>query len=310
MPHIRWTIKDLAETIDKMQENEFDCIIFVTGKRGIGKSSFAYKLANRLKSPFNPERDIAYKRDEVIRLLAKKKKGIIFSDELVNVAFNRDFYEQGQKQLIKALNMYRDSCNVFIGCIPMFATMDNQLKSLCKIRVDVVRRGVAIIQTQIHSMYTSDPWDIRNNQKIERKWVGRKNPKYSQFSTYRGILRFNDLREDQKIKYERIKHEKRNKIFKEGEEPVEAKSKYSNLAKLIEEGKIWNKGMLMTFCEGMDLKFTNTQIAVNRLLKDKGSESITLHFKKAKPPESEVTRDKLGFGEGLNKTGSKGEMAL
>jgi len=306
MPHIRWTIKDLAETIDRMQDNKFDCIIFVTGLRGLGKSTLSYKLASRIKAPFNPERDIAYKRDDVVRLLAKKKRGVIFADELVNVAFNRDFYEQEQKQLIKALNMYRDSCNVFIGCIPFFATMDTQLQKLCKIRIDVVRRGVAIIQTQIHSMYTSDPWDVRNNQKVERKWVGRKNPKYSQFSTYRGILRFNDLREDQRIKYERIKQEKRNKIFKEGEEPPEAKSRYSNLAKLIEEGKIWSKDMFRTFCEGMDLKFTNAQSAVNKILKDKGSESITLQFKKAKPPEISMTKDKLGFGELLEKGGEKG----
>jgi len=110
---------------------------------------------------------------------------------MINVTYNRDFYVEDQKLLLKGLNMYRDSCNVFVGCIPRFIDLDVQLQRMCKIRITVVRRGIALIQTRRKAIYSTDPWDIRMNQKIEDKWSmkGTKNPRYSQLTTVRGIIK-------------------------------------------------------------------------------------------------------------------------
>lgn len=274
---IVWSMKDIVDCIDQMQEEKFDAIIFVEGKRGLGKSTLVYKICNRIKSPFNPNKDICYTRDEVLKALAIKTKGVIFADEMINVAFNRDFYEQDQKLLIKALNMYRDSCNVFIGCVPRFITLDNQLQGLCKIRLTVVRRGIALIQTQVQSIYTNDPWDIKNNMKIEAKWTlkGIQNPRYSQLTTVRGILKFNDLSPRSRALYEAIKKEKRNRIYTQQAELEQAQSPniifYKNLIKQLKTKEITDT-MFAKICLIAGKDYKNVRIRVNQILKEEGSE--------------------------------------
>lgn len=211
------SLKYLTDLISEMTKNKFDCIIFIEGNRGLGKSTLAYKVANGLDVdiPFKPKRDIVYSREDVLRHLATKKKGIIFGDELINVAYNRDFFETDQKTLLKALNMYRDSCNVFIGCVPRFSDLDTQLQRLCKIKITVVRRGLAILHKKVASIYNKDPWDSKNNQKIEEGWSQSrtKHPKYSQLTTAFAFMSFGDLTNSQRDEYESIKDEKRGQVF-------------------------------------------------------------------------------------------------
>jgi len=211
---IRWGLKDLIEVIDNSLNNKFDQIIFIDGNRGLGKSTLAYKLCKMTECGFKPNRDMHFKREDVVRALASQTHSVIFADELVNVAYNRDFYLNDQKELLKALNMYRDHCNCFIGCVPNFTTLDNQIKQLCKIRITIERRGVAIIHRPIKSAYNSDKWDMKNNQKVEAKYIAMHKPiPYHKFTTAVGILRFEDLSQHDREIYEKIKDEKRNQIF-------------------------------------------------------------------------------------------------
>lgn len=210
---IRWALKDLVECINKMQNNKFDCIIFIDGSRGLGKSTLAFKICKNLDCGFKPERDIVFKREEVLRALAEKKAGVIFGDEMINVAYNRDFYLQDQKDLLKALNMYRDRCNCFIGCVPNFANLDNQIRQLCKIRITIIRRGVALIHMKRKTINSPDVWDIKENIKNEQRYINRTKPKYGKITTVKGILKFGDLSPDDRERYEKIKEEKRNQVF-------------------------------------------------------------------------------------------------
>ncbi|MEX0597013.1 MAG: hypothetical protein WD512_10990, partial [Candidatus Paceibacterota bacterium] len=130
-----WKVKDLVQTIDRMIENKFDCVIAVDGKRSLGKSTVSYKIAKRVKNNFNPWRDIVYLRKDITKLYINHFKGVIWADEMINAGHNRDFYDQEQKKLIKSINMYRDNFNVFIWCIPNFLNLDTQLRNLVKIRL-------------------------------------------------------------------------------------------------------------------------------------------------------------------------------
>lgn len=237
-----WKVKDVVEIIDKCQERQFDVIFFIEGKRGLGKSTLAWQLAKKCKSKFNPKTDLCYSRKEVIQQLRKKKRGVIVGDEFINVGFKRDFYVEDQKVLIKGLNMYRDSFNILIGCIPNFQNLDNQLKDLCKLRFTVIRRGIALVHRQVESHFMTDKWDTRNNTKIEMKWSMSKNakPKYAQLTTAIAYLHFKDISPKQRKLYEEIKHKKRNKIYgKENnlDDDLETKTFYQ---KLIEEMKAGN----------------------------------------------------------------------
>lgn len=223
---LRWSMKKLIFMIVQILLNKFDCFILIEGNRGLGKSTLAYHItkgvAREMKKlgiddyKFIPRFALLYTRNEVIRFFHKWRSSGI-GDEMINVTFNRDFYDEDQKDLIKMINMNRDHRNLFIGCVPQFQTLDSQIKNLCKIRLTVVRRGLAIVQTPNRTIYARDKWDVQSNEKIEKEWIkkGVQNPHYSKLTTFRGILKFPPLTEKMEEGYQKIKDEKRNIVAKE-----------------------------------------------------------------------------------------------
>ena len=301
-----WSVKDLCHVIQEMTNNEFDCIIFIEGKRGLGKSTLAFKLARKLRGlkKFRPRHDICYSRKQVISHLAKQKKSIIFADEMINVSYNRDFYVEDQKILLKGLNMYRDSCNVFMGCIPRFIDLDIQIQRLCKIRITVVRRGVALIQTQRATVYSPDPWDIKNNMRIESKWTERgiQNPRYSQLTTVRGILKFNKLNPRDELLYKKIKEEKRNRVYSEEADldkddglPLEEKQflKLYNLVK----NKSLTPNEFDIICSTLGMKNDMIRNKLRKRLKDEGIREGLKTLIHASNESNPRKQDILGFAK-------------
>lgn len=263
---LRWSMEKLIETIVITLLNKFDFQLYIEGKRGLGKSTLAYEIAHLVNVKFrkiekelpdfkdcykfNPRKDLLYTRDKVIEYFNKwKVTGI--ADEFINTAFNRDFYQEDQKQLIKMINMNRDHCNLFIGCVPQFQTLDSQIKNLCKMRITVVRRGVGVIQTPNKTIYIKDIWDSITNEKIEREWVksGSKTPKYTRLSTVRGVIFFPDLRPKQREIYEKVKIEERNILYQEREKENADKKKdpYDDVIERLQTQRIRNAHIL----EGM-----------------------------------------------------------
>jgi hypothetical protein len=158
-----------------------------------------------------------YKREEIIDAFNDRWHSSFIADEMINVAFNREFWSDDQKNLIKLMNMNRDHCNLFIACVPQFQTLDNQIKNLCKIRITVARRGLAVIQTPNRTIYNKDKWDTANNERIERDWLkkGSGMPQYSRLNTFRGMLRFPPLSPKEEEIYNQIKVAERNTIKKD-----------------------------------------------------------------------------------------------
>lgn len=237
-----WSLDRLALMIVKMLLNKFDCFMVIEGNRGLGKSTLAFLLEKKIhnafrkvvretggkKSPymkwheFNPiqqlknpneHKYILYKQDDVINFYDKWHKSGI-ADEMINVAFNREFWSENQKNLIKMINMNRDHSNLLIACVPHFQNLDTQIKNLCKIRITVVRRGLAVIQTPNRTIYNKDRWDSANNERIEREWFkkGTGLPKYSLLNTFRGMLKFKALNKKEQEIYDKIKFVERNTI--------------------------------------------------------------------------------------------------
>jgi len=250
-----WHLKDLAGMSDRIISENFDCVIAITGNRGLGKSTLAYKLALASSLKFKPEKDIVFGKKDTLRSLAHGRKKVIIADEVIQTAFNRDFYTTENKQFIKILTMNRDRNNLIILCIPHFSSIDNQIKNLVRIRIDVVRRGLAIIHTPNKTSYTRDVWDIATNEKIERTWLksGIQKPKFAKLTTFRGIMRFKPLTEIQEERYLRIKEEKRNKVLQEQEDKQEEKKPVDRLVELLLAKKIRNSKHYFDLCEVLNV---------------------------------------------------------
>lgn len=225
--------------------------------KGVSMKEFVdylMKLKEEKAYNFIPKRDLIYSQGSMMKFLSSWNR-IGVPDEMINITFNRDFYSQEQKDIIKMINMYRDHCNLILACVPMFVTLDNQIKNLCKIRITVVRRGVGLIQTPNKTIYGKDRWDTAVNEKIEKEWLlkNAKKPAYSRLTTARGIVRFGALREKDELKYQAIKNEKRASILKDVKSDDEEDSVVNKTIKMLREGKIKNKEVLegLAIAEGV-----------------------------------------------------------
>jgi len=300
---IQWSLKKMIFMIVAILNNKFDCVIIIEGNRGLGKSTLAVHLARGVSREFKKigsdryrfhwKNSLIYTKKETLRFFHKwDATGI--ADEMINVTFNRDFYDTEQKNIIKMINMNRDHRNLFIACVPQFQTLDTQIKNLCKIRITVVRRGLAVIQTPNRTIYVKDKWDQNTNEKIERDWIkkGIKNPHYTRLTTFRGIMKFPKLHEKSEEMYQSVKDMKRNLIAKEEmgmDDDGDKVDPYEDVIKMMRDGKIRNGTFLSGLATAYGYKPESFAQVLRTKLKDRGLDHrLSTYFweKKAKAKES------------------------
>jgi len=260
-------------------------------EKGISEEEFVQYLIelNKIKAyNFTYNKGLIYNKEGLQNFL-NGWRGIAICDEMINVAFNRDFFSEEQKNIIKLLNMMRDHNNLTLACVPSFNVLDNQIKNLCKMRLSVVRRGIALIQTQNKTMYSKDKWDTAYNEKIEREWLMKKTkkPQYARLTTFRGLVKFPKLSPSIEAKYQKVKDAKRNKIATEEmgikfeeEETVEEK-----LYKRLIDGGIKNMQIIEGVAIANDITSEQLKGRLRRMLEKEGKNTaLTSYFwgKKAK----------------------------
>lgn len=263
----------LAKKIRERQDNKFDCNIVVDGPRGLGKSTFALKLAYKIGG-FRLKRDIVFSKEEFIQQLSTKRKGIILADEAIMIAHNREWFSQDQNKIIKMINMYRDRQNVIIFCIPNFAVLDRQLKELLQFRVNIVKRGAAVIHKPRTSGFSQDSWDTKLNESIEKSWLKRGilKPRYNRLTTFLAMTSFRPLSELKQQQYDDIKAQKRNDVIvgEQQDDKKDFKSKiYDSLTESVKNKKM-TREQLQQACLQFGLDYFVVSNAIHKRLKSKG----------------------------------------
>lgn len=273
MKQIIWTIKDLAEMIKKRQLNEFDVNIALDGARGNGKSTLGWQLLTKVGN-FHPEKDLMFTREDVMNAIQNRKFSSINADEMINSAHNRDFFSGDQKNFIKMMNMYRDNYNILIGSSPFFYDLDPQVRKLIKMRITVVKRGIAVIQMSKSSLYINDPWETNINRKIEEGWINKHKrgqfvkPQYNRLTTYVGHLFFNALRPDSEAKYKALKIKKRSELRLDSDTRV--KPYWEEANEFIETGRIKRFKELRFYLLGKGVLYSRGLARLNLYRKDIG----------------------------------------
>lgn len=211
-----YSVKDVVDMLKNRSENQFDNILAITGNRGIGKSDFGLNICIRTK-PFRLNKQITFKREDLMNLMNSSKKLFIIADEMINVAHNREFFNNEQLQLIKFINMYRDNCNSLVFCIKNFWHLDNQLRDLVSMRIHIRRRGLGELHLPHDTTFGTDKWDSKKNEKIESQWLKNKivKPKMNKISTFKGYVKFRPIPKSIRLRYDKIKAKKRNIVFTE-----------------------------------------------------------------------------------------------
>ncbi len=284
-----WTLRELSNCIRERQLNKYDANFGVSGKRGDGKSTLLFKIFNSFKkNGFNQEKHQEYSRDKIINLLANYKFSFCWDDEAINSGYKRDFQNKGQKDMIKIITNYRDNFNIIGSAIPFFYSLDRDLRELIFLHIHIIERGIAVILMPLGvSIHTTDPWDTKNNIKIEQQESSRikRNPRlkfrYHRFTTFAGYLYFGTMTNKQEKRYAEIKKRKRAlSLHIEGEDVVlDFNQKIYNA---LLEGKVTQEA-LQTMCLMERKKYSSVTTMLNIMLRDNGIGKTVKDFLIKKP---------------------------
>lgn len=297
--HIASKVAQEFRRLYKLDEETVEYYYLRVGKKmGLSEEEFIAKillLKQNREYKFHPKKALIYTQDELQNALASWH-GITIPDEMINITFNRDFYSEKQKDIIKMLNMFRDHENLTIACVPQFQNLDNQIKNLCKIKITVKKRGVAIIHSPNSTVYCKDKWDQATNEKIEREWIIKKitRPNYSKLTTFRGLIKFPPLSRKQEALYQQIKNEKRSVVLrddmhitlKDDDDP------FQKILKVLVDGGIKNGHVVDGFAMGMGMTASQLRSKIARELEKMGKPTSISHYywdKRAK--DKEETQD-------------------
>jgi len=316
--NVIWTIRELTECLRQRQLNKFDANIGISGKRGNGKSTVAFKILNSFKKDgFIQKKHQVYQREDVIELLSNQKFSFCWDDEAINSGYKRDFQVRGQNDLIKIITNYRDNYNIYCSALPFFYTLDKGLRELIFLHIHVIERGFAVLLMPLEDpIHSQDPWDTINNQKIELKENKRveRNPdlkfRYHKLSTFAGYVYFGDMTEKQKRIYNLIKQQKRQKALETESFSKKAKEETPFIEKLyasLKEGKISRDGMIQA-CMLNGEKYTSLLSQLNARLTNEGNTKRVQDYLIASSPkersnvlkEMKKERDNIGKEEVLD----------
>lgn len=310
-----WSLQDIADCLKKRQENEFDAIIFISGRRGNGKSTLGFKLClkfndkkNKIKI-FHPWQDIIYSRRDLMKKIENYVKKVIMDDEAIRSGYKRNFQEADQKLLIQELNMYRDNFNIYVACIPNFYALDKDLRQLATMHIHVTERGLGVIHLPNENLYSEDPWDVKYNSKIEESWAKKRKtepdfkPPFYKLSTFAGYITFGKLKVKQEHLYKLIKATKRKAVF---ETEIKKEAGFTDeenekvMQKILEKvkNKELTKETYVQICSINNLDYDKSLRTMNKMLKKEGiADSVKELLQKAKRiiPEEYKTPRRFGY---------------
>jgi hypothetical protein len=285
-------IKDLRKLVRKRIKNSYDCNIIVTGKVGVGKSTFIYQFFKKFRG-FKIEDKLTYKRDEMIRLIRDYKNSYVFVDELIGIAFKRNFFEREQIKLIEILTRYRSNFNIVAGALPIFDTLDRELTKLFRVHILIISRGVGVLfLPKDGRQYSDDIWDTKYNQRQEERWSKKreKNPNfkipYHKYSTFKAYIFFAPLTKEEEKKYEMLKEQKRADAEIVSDENKEKENFYKRLLIMIKDEKL-DKDELLKICIFNDKRYSSVKVRLSQMLRDEGSEKTLKNFLKDKKTKND-----------------------
>jgi len=210
------TIHDFAKELYALLKTDRDNVIGVAGFTGEGKSAFTTQLGKeycKVANTYWGFDRMTWSRAEMMRWIdgdGPDKKGqlpeysLIIPDELFQMFYRRNWYENDQIDAIATFNMCRDRHLLTIGNIPNFWELDAGFTNRIRFYVYIPQRGVAWVFQQENNPFSNDPWNTGENKKIFRKNL---NP----FNCHNFLCQINydDWTPEEKEEYYNIRNTKR-----------------------------------------------------------------------------------------------------
>lgn len=235
-------VKVLAEDMVRNVRDGFDNVIVIQGPEGSGKSNLAYWIASAYeearKAPeFDLEKQYVYDTDAFSDKLkeGQDQRGTFWMDEGSNIANNRDWQSDNNKNLIALLEMMRSRGWTLIFCIPHHERLDKYIRE---------HRMRYLITC---SQFSFDNLGTRARGFFE---VKKRNP--FGYMTTVGYGEYDPMPPEKKEIYEKLKLEAQEKKIKSVVEPEQSNgSKYKG--KYEAKCKEADIGLLMAYNAGASM---------------------------------------------------------
>ena len=124
----------LVQDMHKNVAAKYDNVLLATGGEGSGKSSLVYQILSRYKPDWDIETDIAnsytYNMDMLRERFAAGDygNGMFWMDETTQIASNREWQSDDNKDLVSVLETFRSKKFLFAGCAPKLERVDIYLR--------------------------------------------------------------------------------------------------------------------------------------------------------------------------------------
>ena len=233
------TPKEIGKYIRKRLKNKWDYVIVVSGEEGSGKSTLGIEVGGSIDYSFRNLIRVSKYYKALMRnvMFAPTREEIedkvknlppfsaIIDDEGMKTKYKGNWMKATQKKLNIFFSLNRKEYKANIICIPNFVDLAKYWRGhRVKAWLYIIKRGIAAFMVPKQNPFSSDPWDIIQNEKkidkLTNKGVALSSA-VRKINICKGIVRFPRLPESfekvyeplaNKYKYETPKEEKVEKI--------------------------------------------------------------------------------------------------
>lgn len=190
-------LRQFASTVHKALDNDYDFVVLIDGKEGVGKST----LAGWLKALFEGEWNLDHVTYDGLDLLEDMNtapaKTCLWMDEMKDAAYKRKFYSDLNIALAQAFGIVRSKNYFFILNIPNYWDLDTDLRTRIDYRIYCEHKKRVRGFSSTYEIIRT-PW-TKGNPYMELRWTYRFPPAprkwYDQYFRYKSDNQRRKMRE-------------------------------------------------------------------------------------------------------------------
>lgn len=159
----------LGADIRAKLRDDYDVMGVISGREGIGKTTFGYWLCRVVDPAFDVEKNIVYNLEQMKdKIFNTSRYCSNLMDEGMEIFYKRNWFKADQKRLNQILGMARQNNLFYVSCAPRFTDLDEYLRNWrIRLWVHVVDRGVGLVHFRDDGEHQGDPWHL--GDKAERR---------------------------------------------------------------------------------------------------------------------------------------------
>ena len=213
-----WTIEEVAKYLNMFPKTENDRFVGCAGSEGSGKSIYSIlttkSILEQRKKKFELKEILHYDRKKMVKSLEDNYDGAYIDDEAVR-EFSRTFYKKEQIEYVKMTKVIRFHRHIVFKNIPILWELDRSLRNRIAIYFFIRKKpmngkpGRAWFFQREERAFGTDPWNIKENLKLERAGKIWMSPNYFGevlIPNLSGVKWFTDLEKEYKELKDSEKH--------------------------------------------------------------------------------------------------------